>query len=200
MLPVHNLSCEDYEVSVRADAADLDAILATPVFVAFLAALADARTARAAYKAAKPLVDEAVLAEERDRSARLESTPEGLAFCAADNAHDESSDACSLAGEALSWAEARDAINRLLGRDAEPLADEARRLFDAAISANNDVLTELRRARRAFDAVCVEAHEAHQQARASLGARYRELRDADQRLREAAKPLEHVVCVHGRHW
>lgn len=200
MLPVHNLSCEDYEVSVRADAADLDAILATPVFVAFLAALADARTARAAHKAAEPLVDEAVLAEERDRRARLESTPEGLAFCAADNAYDESSDACSLAGEALSWAEARDAINRLLGRDAEPLADEACRLFDAAISANNDVLTELRRARRAFDAVCVEAHEVHQQARASLGARYRELRDADQRLREAAKQLEHVVRVHGRHW
>jgi hypothetical protein len=200
MLPMHNLSCEYYEVSVRADAADLDAILATPVFVAFLAALADARTARAAHKAAEPLVDEAVLAEERDRSARLESTPEGLAFQAADNAHDESSDACSLAGEALSWAEARDAINRLLGRDAEPLTDEARRLFDAAISANNDVLTELRRARRAFDAVCVEAHEAHQQARASLGARYRELRDADKRLREAAKPLEHVVRVHARHW
>lgn len=199
-LPVHNFGSKDYDVSIHADAADLDKILSVPAFVAFFAALADARAARAAFKAAEVALGEAVLAEERDREARLESTPEGVAFQAADDVLNETHEACSLAGEALSQARAQDAINRLLGRDAEPLTEDAIRSLNVAVRVKDDASTERRRAERAFAAVCVEAREAHQQARTNWGARHREMRDADIRLREAAKPLAYVVHVYGHHW
>lgn len=196
----HDLGCEEYRVRVAADDAGLDAILAAPACTAFLAALKDAREARAAFGVAYA----ALIASERvvseDREARLRSTPEGAAFQSAQDAVDEGSAACEAAGEALTAARAQEAINRLLGREWVALVDralvgKAQADFDAATGAMSELYEVSRRASRALLEACADARRDNDLIYLKMVERRRLLRQAHERLKVAAQPLEHIVVL-----
>ena len=196
----HDLGCEEYRVRVAADDAGLDAILAAPACTAFLAALKDAREARVSFNVAYA----ALIASERvvseDREARLRSTPEGAAFQSAQDAVDEGSAACEAAREALTAARAQEAINRLLGREWVALVDralvsKAKADLDAATGAMPEIYEVSRQASRALLEACADARRANDLAYSKMVERRRLLRQAHERLKVAAQPLEHIVVL-----
>lgn len=195
-----DLSCQTYSVKLNVDESDLDAVLGTPVFIALLAALGNARARRAVVDKAEAYLDAAVVHKEAERAACLHNSAEGAALQAAQAAADAAYRVRQEAIRAKQDAEAKEAVDCLLGRQPAFSADGARAAFQAAMSACDEADKAYYEASRLMITRCAASRIELSQANEALTLARAEARQADDELRKAAEPLRLIVSLHANHW
>ena len=202
MLPVDKeLSCDRYTVCTCAVGPDRDALLGTPIGVALLAALAEARTAAAAMAEAEQARAKANEAACSHRS-RSMHTAEGAAFSAAHDAVEAARQVSLAADEALEAARAAVELDRLLGREVDRgRVEAAQEALTAAEDAHREAVMDRNLAQHALEQTWDTGIEkAYLDALEASSVAYWATESAESKLRAAIKPFGIVLAVEAYHW
>lgn len=202
MLPVdEELSCSRYTVRTCAQGPDRDALLATPIGVALLAALAEARTTAAALAEAEQARSRAFEAVCSDRS-RSMRTAEGAALNAAHDVVEAARQVSLAAAEALECAQAAVELDRLLGREVDRgRIEAAQEALAAAEDAHREADMHRGLAQHALEQTWnPELGKAYADALDGSSAPYWAADSADRKLREAIKPFGVTLTIEAPHW
>ena len=203
MLPVDKeLSCDHYTVCTCAVGPDRDALLATPIGVALLAALAEARTATAAMAEAEQARSKTYEAFCGNRS-RSMHTAEGAALSAAHDAVEAARQVSLAADEALEAARAAVELDRLLGREVDRgRIEAAQEALRAAQDVHHEaIMTTQRAAEQALEQILdTEIEKAYADALEASSVAYWARESAESKLRAAIKPFGIVLTVEAYHW
>jgi hypothetical protein len=202
MLPVDKeLSCDHYTVCTCAVGPDRDALLATPIGVALLAALAEARTATAAMAEAEQARSKAneATCSHRSRSMR---TAEGAALSAAHDVVEAARQVSLAAEEALEAARAAVELDRLLGREVDRgRIEAAQEALRAAQDVHHEAIMNQRAAEQALEHTWdTEIEQAYLDALEASSVAYWARESAESKLRAAIKPFGIVLTVEAYHW
>ena len=195
------LSCDRYSVCTCAVGPDRAALLATPIGVALLAALAEARTAAAAMAEAEQVRSKAYEAACSHRS-RSMHTAEGAALSVAHDAVEAARQVSLAADEALEAARAAVELDRLLGREVDRgRIEAAQEALRAAQDVYHEAITAQRAAEQALEQTWdAEIEKAYLDALEASSAAYWATESAESKLRAAIKPFGIVLTVEAYHW
>ena len=202
MLPVDKkLSCDRYSVCTCAVGPDRDALLATPIGVVLLAALAEARTAAAAMAEAEQARSKTYEAFCGNRS-RSMHTAEGAALSAAHDAVEAARQVSIAADEALDAARAAVELDRLLGREVDRGRIEAtQEALRAAQDVHHEAIMTQRSAEQALEQILdTEIEKAYLDALEASSVAYWARESAESKLRAAIQPFGIVLTVEAYHW
>ena len=202
MLPVDKeLSCDRYTVCTCAVGPDRDALLGTPIGVALLAALAEARTAAAAMAEAEQARSKAFEATCSHRS-RSMHTAEGAALSAAHDAVEAARQVSLAADEALEAARAAVELDRLLGREVDRgRVEAAQEALTAAEDAHREAVMDRNLAQHALEQTWDTGIEkAYLDALEASSVAYWARESAEGKLRAAIQPFGIVLTVEAYHW
>lgn len=202
MLPVDKeLSCDHYTVCTCAVGPDRDALLATPIGVALLAALAEARTATAAMAEAEQARSKAYEAFCSHRS-RSMHTAEGAALSAAHDVVEAARQVSLAAEEALEAARAAVELDRLLGREVDRgRIEAAQEALRAAQDVHHEAIMTQRAAEQALEQILdTEIEKAYADALEASSVAYWARESAESKLRAAIQPFGIVLTVEAYHW
>jgi hypothetical protein len=195
------LSCDRYSVCTCAVGPDRDALLATPIGVALLAALAEARTAAAAMAEAEQAQSKAYEASCSHRS-RSMRTAEGAALSAAHDAVEAARQVSLAADEALEAARAAVELDRLLGREVDRgCVEAAQEALRAAQDVYHEAIMNQRSAEQALEQTWDTGIEkTYLDALEASSAAYWATESAESKLRVAIQPFGIVLTVEAYHW
>ena len=195
------LSCDRYSVCTCAVGPDRDALLATPIGVALLAALAEARTAAAAMAEAEQARSKAFEATCSHRS-RSMHTAEGAALSAAHDAVEAARQVSLAADEALEAARAAVELDRLLGREVDRgRVEAAQEALTAAEDAHREAVMDRNLAQHALEQTWDTGIEkAYLDALEASSVAYWARESAEGKLRAAIQPFGIVLTVEAYHW
>lgn len=195
------LSCDRYSVCTCAVGPDRDALLATPIGVALLAALAEARTAAAAMAEAEQAQSKAYEASCSHRS-RSMRTAEGAALSAAHDVVEAARQVSLAADEALDAARAAVELDRLLGREVDRgRIEAAQEALRAAQDVYHEAIMTQRAAEQALEQTWdTEIEKAYLDALEASSVAYWARESAEGKLRAAIKPFGIVLTVEAYHW
>jgi len=202
MLPVDKeLSCDRYTVCTCAVGPDRDALLATPIGVALLAALAEARTAAAAMAEAEQVRSKAyeAVCSHRNRSMH---TAEGAALSVAYGAVEATRQVSLAAAEALEVVQAAVELDRLLGREVDRGRIEvAQEALAAARTAHSEASMNRKLVQHALERTWdTEIEKAYADACEICPVAYWAADSADRKLRAAVKPFGIALTINAPHW
>lgn len=202
MLPVDKeLSCDRYTVCTCAVGPDRDALLATPIGVALLAALTAARTAAAAMAEAEQARSKAyeAVCSHRNRSMH---TAEGAALNVAYDAVEAARQVSLAAAEALEAVQAAVELDRLLGREVDRgRIEAAQEALTAAEAAHFEAFMHRKLVQHALERTWdAEIEKAYTDACEACSAAYWATDSADRELRAAVKPFGIVLTINAPHW